>query len=512
MHIHRDCTYWYRYACTRLWLLHTTIHSIVQSIFDFFDSRRPHDEGNNPQQQNSHSRMNGGESQQEESIALRSIIGGPTKPFFDEIWQNACVLYANKIDDKDNNNGTFDLQRVQASPYQELLRNGWSSLIQLLENARQPPETPDSDSSPLLFQNRENVSPDRYNQSLFHAYLDGCSVVLNHADETCPYLAALCQDLQTSLPHAYANTYLTPPDSQAVPPHADDRDVLILQIYGRKHWKVYKNIPVPYPYPHEQVGKAGLEVPPEVLEGPCLMDCVLKPGDVLYMPRGYVHEAQTLSDVPSYHVTIALATHDWSLAGLVTTATQHTLSQHIPYRQALPVHLGRQGTNYKDGVEGLQAQLDAAFEDLKSRVTAEKVINNLAHRYQKHNERCLPLRQAVMNKASQTSNTSSNSVVGREAAALVQLSTILRAATPEEKASVTSPDDPPRGLHVREDTADSILGILARLKSVEGMSCRVGDLKRLIHPSKLSPSVCDLTMLSFAKSCVELGALAVVTM
>ena len=95
---------------------------------------------------------------------------------------------------------------------------------------------------------------------------------------------------------------------------------------------------------------------------------------------------------------------------------------------------------------------------------------------------------------------------------LVQLSTILRAATPEEKASVTSRDDPPRGLHVREDTADSILGILARLKSVEGMSCRVGDLKRLIHPSKLSPSVCDLTMLSFAKSRVELGALALVTM
>lgn len=456
-------------------------------------------------------------SVQEESVALRSIIGGPTRPFFDEVWQQVCVLYSNEIEEKRNDGAkSFDLQRAQESPYQELLRNGWSSLVQLLQNSRDRFERPTTEA-PLLFQNRENVSPELYDRSLFHAYLNGCSVVVNHADETCPYLATLCQDLQRSVPHAYANTYLTPPGSQAVPPHADDRDVLILQVYGKKRWQVYRNIPIPYPYPHEQVGKDGLEVPPQVLEGPCLVDCVLREGDVLYMPRGYVHQAQTLSDLPSYHVTIALATHDWTLAGLLTNATHHILSRHIPYRQALPVHLGRKGgTNDEADVQALQEELDIAFQELKTRITAETMIQNLSHRYELHNSRCLPARLAVMNNsdggpaAATTAATNSGSVVGREAAVLVQLSTILRAATPDEKASITVPDGPPRGLHVRETTADTIMAILARLKSVDGMTCRVGDMRDLVHPSKVSHLVCDLTLLSFAKTCVELGALAIV--
>lgn len=460
----------------------------------------------------------------EESFALRSIIGGPTKQFFEEIWQKACVLYSNKIDIADNcpAHTSFHVKQVQASPYHELLRNNFSSLVQLLEKSRRRYSEFESETAalvdrdfPLLFQQREIVSPDPYNHSLFHAYLNGCSVVVNHADETCPYLAALCLDLQKSLPHAYANTYLTPPDSQAVPPHADDRDVLILQVYGKKQWKVYKTIPIPYPYPQEQVGKDGLEVPPQVLEGPCLIDCVLESGDVLYMPRGYVHQAQTVSNMPSYHVTIALATHDWTLAGLVTSATQHTLHRIIPYRQALPVHLGRVGTNTTEDTIALQGQLDAVFDELKARITADTVIRNLTHRYDLHNNRSSPIRLAIMNEASRdcttaTTTVATNVVFGREAATLVQMSTRLRAATLDEKASLVVPGSPPRGLHVREAIADTIMEILAQLKSVEGITCRVRDLRELVHPSKLSPMVCDLTLLSFAKSCVELGAIAVV--
>ena len=42
----------------------------------------------------------------------------------------------------------------------------------------------------------------------FAAYLDGCSVVINHADGQSPWLAALCDDLQQggTFPHACANT------------------------------------------------------------------------------------------------------------------------------------------------------------------------------------------------------------------------------------------------------------------------------------------------------------------
>jgi hypothetical protein len=100
-----------------------------------------------------------------------------------------------------------------------------------------------------VFRQQESLSTKEimklYGGNLFAAYLDGCSVVLNHADWLCPYMASLCLDLQKQFPHVYANTYLTPPDSQAVNAHADDRDVLVIQVFGKKHWKVYQNVPIP---------------------------------------------------------------------------------------------------------------------------------------------------------------------------------------------------------------------------------------------------------------------------
>ena len=483
------------------------------------------------------------ESKQEESSALRSIIRGPTKLFFEEIWQNACALYTHEIDDGVTSHessvsaSSFDLEQVQASPFQQLLRNGWSSMIQLLENSRQRYFNTATNEIyvPLMFQDGEIVSPELYKHSLFHAYLNGCSIVINHADEACPYLAVLCLDLQKTFPHAYANTYLTPPLSQAVPPHADDRDVLILQIYGKKHWQVYSNIPIPYPYPQEQVGKDGRKVPPYVLNGPCLIDCILQPGDALYMPRGYVHQAHTVSDEPSYHVTIALATHDWTLAGLFTSATTHIVHGNISHRRALPVHLGRNigspslhNDGYCNDVCALQEQLDRLFDELKTQITAQTVIKNLNHRYEIHNNRALPLRQEIINQtiiknqgngrqtsktptlAAMASTQNTAVVVGPEAATLLDMSTLVRASTVEEKLSLAGVGGPSNGLHVREAIADALMEILLQLKGREGKTCCVKNLRSLVHSSTLSPLLCDLTLLSFAKTCVELGALAIV--
>jgi ribosomal protein L16 Arg81 hydroxylase len=36
-----------------------------------------------------------------------------------------------------------------------------------------------------------------------------------------------------------SNVYYTPADSQGFAPHFDDVDVFVLQIEGKKHWKLY---------------------------------------------------------------------------------------------------------------------------------------------------------------------------------------------------------------------------------------------------------------------------------
>lgn len=40
--------------------------------------------------------------------------------------------------------------------------------------------------------------------------------------------------------------------------------------------------------------------------GELLYDAVLQPGDVLYMPRGTVHEAESLEDCHSLHITLSV--------------------------------------------------------------------------------------------------------------------------------------------------------------------------------------------------------------
>ena len=56
--------------------------------------------------------------------------------------------------------------------------------------------------------------------------------------------------------------------------------------------------------------------------GKPVLDCVLKPGDLLYFPRGAIHQAMTQDDQHSLHITVS--THQrntWSdLLNLVSAS------------------------------------------------------------------------------------------------------------------------------------------------------------------------------------------------
>jgi hypothetical protein len=242
----------------------------------------------------------------------------------------------------------------------------------------------------------------------------------------------------------------------------------------------------------------------------------MRPGDVLYMPRGYVHEARSLESEPSFHVTVALATHDWTLAGLMSTATKKVLSTIVDYRMAVPRQVGMKDWTDVPAVdkESLQKQIQEAFEILQREITAEALHNNLHYKYEQHNRRALSVRMKLLQEKrfpKQPTAVSNIPVVGREASQCVSLSTIIRVATEAEKASLP-PTQQPRGLHVREETFDGIISILQRLKGDTSLQCRVKDLKSLIPITGGSSNdlICDLTLLCFARRCVELGAIAIV--
>jgi len=130
-------------------------------------------------------------------------------------------------------------------------------------------------------------------------FADGYTIVLNGLQRYVHAIASLSHAIEVELNfETQVNAYVTPPKSQGFGPHHDDHDVLILQIQGSKTWHLYPDAAVP---PHEMprrdaVVTAGLPVP---------TDLHLEVGDVLYVPRGYVHAAEANAE-PSIHLTVGI--------------------------------------------------------------------------------------------------------------------------------------------------------------------------------------------------------------
>lgn len=99
----------------------------------------------------------------------------------------------------------------------------------------------------------------------------------------------------------------------------------MLQIAGSKRWRIHKP-PLPLPRRSQPFDPRGY-----VPSAP-LSELDLVPGDLLYLPRGFVHTTET-ADSFSVHVTLGTTVYTW--IELLTEWAQ--LSKQSPsFRRALP--------------------------------------------------------------------------------------------------------------------------------------------------------------------------------
>jgi hypothetical protein len=132
----------------------------------------------------------------------------------------------------------------------------------------------------------------------------GSTIVLQGLHHTWPAIAAYARSLEASLEHGVqCNAYYTPRGSQGLAVHHDTHDVFVLQVSGEKRWLVYEPV-WELPLKHQRYTKAMGEV------GPVVLDVVLRAGDTLYLPRGWMHEALT-SDHDSLHLTVGVTVSTW---------------------------------------------------------------------------------------------------------------------------------------------------------------------------------------------------------
>ena len=202
-------------------------------------------------------------------------------------------------------------------------------------------------------------------ERVIEEFAEGATIVLQALHRQSGPVARFCRELELDLTHpVQANAYVTPPTARGFSVHHDTHDVFVMQTHGRKAWRVYRPV-VPLAGP-EQPWRSSLG---DV--GEPILEAELAPGDCLYLPRGYPHDAEAQDGV-SIHVTVGITVTTWLD---VWRAVMRAAADQAPFRESLPV--GFAG-------DPASAEMDIRTKELVSwleSAAGEEVLAGLADRF-----------------------------------------------------------------------------------------------------------------------------------
>jgi hypothetical protein len=202
---------------------------------------------------------------------------------------------------------------------------------------------------------------------VFEEFRQGATIVLQGLQRTWEPLARFCRELELELTHpVQANAYITPPGSQGLAVHYDTHDVFVLQTAGHKEWAVFEPV-LEHPLASHP-WQAGSATPEE----PCL-EVDLQAGDMLYVPRGFLHSARAQRDV-SAHLTVGVLAQTWFD---VLKEAMGELADEAWSRRALPV-------GWAEDEQALARELQERVADVRGwleKLDATPVARRVARRF-----------------------------------------------------------------------------------------------------------------------------------
>jgi ribosomal protein L16 Arg81 hydroxylase len=156
---------------------------------------------------------------------------------------------------------------------------------------------------------------------------DGHTLILDGIQDFDAKIGLFCRLLaQQTGARFQTNIYLTPPNGKGFLPHWDNHDVFVMQVMGSKHWKVEKDRRT-LPEKEGYIEDEGREFRGDV------HSFTLNQGDVVYIPRGYVHAAECGSE-SSLHLTLGIYPNTWD--ELLSAAVKMAILRDESLRLALP--------------------------------------------------------------------------------------------------------------------------------------------------------------------------------
>ena len=206
-------------------------------------------------------------------------------------------------------------------------------------------------------------------EKVFALYKAGATVILSNVVEHFSALSQLVQSLIVETQMRWqANIYLTPAANQGFAPHYDTHDVFILQIEGQKKFRFFTS-ELKLPFPEDNYDIA-LNAHPELCEA-----VTLNAGDTLYIPRGHVHDAQTVGDESSLHVT--LGCYPMIQRDLLQCYMQVAAEQMDNLRQSIPRSLWLNPASSTEHNDVLQNGLRSISSHPESAYWLEEALERL---------------------------------------------------------------------------------------------------------------------------------------
>jgi ribosomal protein L16 Arg81 hydroxylase len=261
--------------------------------------------------------------------------------------------------------------------------------FQLAKNGKLIP--PDLYTISHTFRNRQHSGCINI-PAVYKLWNEGATVILQSLQLGSHSLSNHLHILESELNHrVQANAYLTPKESQGFDIHYDTHDLFVLQIEGKKKWRVWENSIARKPLKNEL---SSLEQEPE---GELFFDGVLHQGDLLYIPSGHPHMAIT-GEETSLHLTIGI--HIYRKIDALNFVFKSILRECEKedsnfWRNAL-------SPNYKDyGDYDFDSALDNIIENLRKKWGMDAV-------YERFNEDRRPLNQHLFSKSLDIDNINLN--------------------------------------------------------------------------------------------------------
>lgn len=205
------------------------------------------------------------------------------------------------------------------------------------------------------------------------AFRRGKSLRIDAVQRFSRALYMLCRAMEQDLSCPInVNMYLSPGATRALSRHFDTHDVFVLQIHGKKRWRLFdppiqlpiESLPVIRGESPRTMRAHRLDHRNQMTEGKdtCVLkdEFVLTSGDFLYLPRGHWHEAEAEPGHISCHLT--MGPQIFTYTDLLTVAISRASMHDARLRQSLPPGFATHTNTWKE----VEKQFAGIMQDLAS--------------------------------------------------------------------------------------------------------------------------------------------------